>query len=52
MSDGYTWMISVFVSRDFGVRLNVNDEELNIINQRRESDEWSHYVFNKEAIEL
>ena len=42
--DGYTWMISALVSRDFGVGAVVNDEELNLINQRRQSDEWSYYV--------
>ena len=51
-SDGYTWMISAFVSRDFGVGLVINDEELHLINQRRQSYEWSHYVSKKEAIEV
>ena len=43
-SDGYTWMISAFISRDFGVGLVVNDGELELINQRRQIGEWSHYI--------
>ena len=51
-SDEYTLMISTFVSRDFGARLVINDEELHLINQRRQSDGWGHYVSKKEAIEV
>ena len=35
--DRYTWMMSALVSRDFGVGLVVNNEELNSITQRRQS---------------
>ena len=50
--DRYTWMILELVSRDFGVGLVVNNEELNLITQKRQSDEWSQYVSKKEAIEI
>ena len=51
-SDGYTWMISAFISRDFVVGLVVNDEELKLLNQRRQIGARSHFASKKEAVEV
>ena len=49
-SDGYSQMVSGFVSRDFGVGLHLNEEELQKVNERRVSDEWCHYLSADEAM--
>ena len=51
-SDEYTWMVSAFVSKDFGVGLMVSDEEMKLVNKRRQSGEWNHYVSMEEAIDV
>ena len=49
-SDGYSQMVSGFVSRDFGVWLHLNDKELKKVNQQRVSDKWCHYLSADEAM--
>ena len=51
-SDGYSRMVSAFVSREFGVGLKLNEEELQKVNARRASSDWSDYISKKEAIEV
>ena len=46
------WMVSALVPRDFWVGLIISDEEMKLRNEIRQSDEWNHYVSNKEAIEV
>lgn len=48
----YTWMVSAFVLRDFGVGLVVRNEEMKLINERRQGDKWNHYLSKKEGIEV
>ena len=49
-SDGYSQMVSGFVSRDFEVGLHLNDKELKKVNERRVSDKWCHYLSADEAM--
>ena len=51
-SDGYSRMVSAFVSREFGAGLKLNEEELQKVNARRASSDWSDYISKKEAIEV
>jgi len=43
-SEGYSRMISAFVSRDFGVGILLSKEELEEVNKRRMSQQWSEYI--------
>ena len=43
-SDGYSRMVSGFVSREFGVGLHLTKIELDEVNQSRTSDEWEFYL--------
>ena len=43
-TDGFTQMVSAFVSRSFGVGLLLNDEEMRELNKRRASREWGTYI--------
>ena len=43
-------MVSGFVSRDFGVGLLLNEEQLNKVNERRVGQEWCHYLSADEAM--
>ena len=45
-------MVSAFVSRSFGVGLQINEEDLVKINERRRSEQWGHYIEEKAAIEI
>ena len=49
-SDGYSKMVSGFVSRDFGVGLYLSKEQLEEVNERRMGSEWGHYLSKEEAI--
>ena len=49
-SDGYSRMISAFVSRSFGVGLHLSDIELNEVNEQRMSSEWCHYLTKESAL--
>ena len=43
-SDGYSRMVSVFVSQDLGVGLHLTKTELNEVNDRRSSENWGSYL--------
>ena len=49
-SDGYSQMVSGFISRDFGVGLHLNNKELKKVSEQRISDEWCHYLSADEAM--
>ena len=49
-SDGYSKMVSGFVSRDFGVGLYLSKVELEEVNERRMGSEWGHYLSKDEAL--
>ena len=51
-SDGYSIMFSAFCARCFGLGLTVSDEELEEINQRRNSERFSHYISQDAAMEI
>ena len=51
-TDGYTQMVSAFCSRSFGFGIVLSEEELKIVNERRQSNEWGRYTSSKEAIEI
>ena len=51
-TDGYTQMVSAFVSRSFGVGLKLNQDQLQEVNERRASREWGRYMSSKEAIKI
>ena len=51
-TDGYTTMISTFVSRECGFGLQFNDKELRMVNDRQRSCEWGEYLSKTEAIEV
>jgi len=51
-TDGYSQMVSAFVSRSFGVGIKVNEEDLFKINERRKSEKWGHYIDEKAAMEI
>jgi len=51
-NEGYSQMISAFVSRSFGVGLKLTEEELLRVNERRRSEKWGQYVETKAAIEV
>jgi len=51
-TDGYTTMVSAFVSREFGFGMKLDDDELRRLNERRQSREWGHYLSSKEVIEV
>ena len=51
-TDGYSQMVSAFVSRSFGVGLQLNEEELARVNERRRSERWGHYTEKKAAMEI
>ena len=48
-SDGYSRMVSGFVSQEFGVGFHLTQAELDEVNQRRKSDEWGSYLSINEA---
>ena len=43
-SDRYSRMISGFISQDFGVGLELSENELDEVNERRMSDQWGEYI--------
>ena len=45
-------MFSAFCARCFGLGLTVSDEELEEINQRRNSERFSHYISRDAAMEI
>ncbi len=45
-------MVSAFVSRTFGMGLQLNKEELEQVNARRLSAKWSHYLSVQEAQDI
>ena len=49
-SEGYSKMVSGFVSRDFGVGLHLDDNEIQKVNKQRVSDEWCHYLSTGAAL--
>jgi len=49
-SDGYSRMVSGFVSRSFGVGLLLSQDELDKVNERRMGSEWGHYVSKDSAM--
>ena len=49
-SDGYSKMVSRFVSRDFGVGLHLDDNKIQKVNEQRVSDEWCHYLSKEAAL--
>ena len=51
-TDGYSQMVSAFVSRSFGVSIKKNEEDLFKINKRRKSEKWGHYIDEKAAMEI
>ena len=51
-TDGFTQMVSAFVSHEIGVGLKISDEELHNVNKHRASREWCDYISCKEAIEI
>ncbi len=51
-TDGYSQMVSAFVLRSFGVGLELNEEELVKVNERRQSEKWGHYIEKKAAMEI
>ena len=51
-TDGYTTMVSAFVSREFGVGLFLEEKELKEVNERRTSREWGEYISKQEALEI
>ena len=51
-TDGFTQMVSAFVSLEFGVGLKLSDGELLKVNKHRVSHEWCCYISCKEAIEI
>ena len=51
-SDGYSRMVSAFVSRSFGMGLDLTENEMMRVNERRISDEWGEYISDKESIEV
>ena len=50
--DRYSQMVSAFVSRSFGVGLELSEEELMKVNERRSSEEWGEYIEKKAAMEI
>ena len=48
--DWYTQMVLAFVSRSFGVRLRIDEEDLVKINEQWRSEMWGHYIEKKAAI--
>ena len=48
-SDGYSRMVSAFVSRDFGLGIKLSKDELKQVNERRMSNEWGFYLSKNEA---
>ena len=51
-SDGYSMMLSTFCVRCFGLGLNVSDQELEEINERRSSETLSCYISQDAAMEI
>ena len=51
-TDGYTQMVSAFCSHTFGFGLQLNEEELKQLNERRKNDEWGTFISSKEAFEI
>lgn len=51
-SDGYSRMVSAFVSRDFGFGLQLSKQELDKVNERRLGKTWGQYLSKKESIEV
>ena len=51
-SDGYSRMISGFVSRSFGVDLHLSKEELEKVNKRRAGYEWGEYLSKESALSV
>ncbi len=49
-SDGYSRMISGFVSRSFKVGVHLSETELNKVNERRVRSEWCHYLSKDSAL--
>ena len=49
-SDGYSKMVSGFVSRDFRVGLHLSTIELDEINEGRVSNKWCNYISKEEAL--
>ncbi len=45
-------MVSTFVSRLFGAGLQLSEEELMKVNERRQSEKWGHYIKKKAAMEI
>ena len=45
-------MISAFVSRSFGVGIQLTEEELIKVNKQRKSEHWGHYMEKKAAMEI
>ena len=44
-------MVSVFVSSTFGFGLELTDDELERVNERRRSEKWSKYLSKDKARE-
>ena len=51
-TDRYTLVVSAFVSREFGFGLELTDDELRRVNERRQSREWCKYMSKEEAISV
>ena len=51
-NEGYSQMISAFVSRSFGIGLKLTEEELLKVNERRRSEKWVHYMEKSAAMEI
>ena len=51
-TDGYTTMVSAFVSRSFGMGIVLSDKELEKVNERQTSGEWAKYISSKKIIEI
>ena len=50
-TDGFTQMVSAFVSCSLGVGLLLSSEELRQVNEKWASREWGKYISSKESIE-
>ena len=45
-------MILAFVSRSFGIRIKLTDEEMVELNEQMRSEKWSHYLEKQAAMEI
>ena len=51
-SDGYSKMVSAFISWEVGMGIKLTKEELKQVNERRMSSEWGFYLSKNEAMNI